>query len=944
MTAIWITNQVVFNGATSGLLIGLIAVSVVLVYRVTRVVNFAAGNIGAVGGSLMPLLVLNYRFPYWLAFGLSLLVGILFSAICELTVIRRLFKSPRIIVLIATVGLAQLATAIARSFPRIEANGQNYPSPSGKIWENSFWGIRITSVQMFTIIFVPMLILGLMLFLKRTTYGKTIEASASNSSLARISGVNPKFISTFVWALSGLVSTIAVILLSAQTGGAAGVSSIGQLTIARTLLVFLFAGMHSYPRTIIFGILLGIAEGLVRFNFLSEVGLSDLCIFLLIMILISRSRNSFNEQEYFRFAPRVQPLPRKIFDIRWFALLPKFSAALIICAFLLLPIVVSKPSSHLLFASIACFGICAMSLTVITGWLGQVSLSQMSFAGIGALLTATLSRGIEFDIWILDYNGPPVPFALSIVIATLFVATLTMLIGIGTLKTSGTRLAILTFTFAVAAQQFVYRQKFFSQGNPSSVRLKRGEIFGINIDSQRSYYYLCIVVLITVYVLLSHLRQSGFGRSTIAVRDNPTVAASYTVSPDRIKRIAFSLAGGLAALGGGLIAGLLKNVPLKEQYFTVSDSLTLVGMIIIGGLGTLSGPIIGAFWIVGVPALFPGNELVPLLTSSLGLLIIVMYFPGGFSQIGFLIRNYFGEWVLRRRPEEVKELEAKESVESLLKSRDREADRQRDSKVGVVALRVQDLHVRFDDLVIVPGVSFEIGASEIVGLIGTNGAGKSTIMNAIGGFIPSRGGIELFGEPLSGLSIGERARLGLGRTFQTALLFPELTVYQTIQVALASREQSGFISSALSLPRARKIERRNRSEADEIVSFLQLGQYVDTLTMDLSTGTRRIVELANLLAVNAKMFCLDEPTAGLAQRETEAYGPFLVSICQELRASALIVEHDMPLVMAMSDRILCLETGNIIAEGTPAYIRNNPQVIASYLGTDERAIGRSNQS
>ena len=230
---------------------------------------------------------------------------------------------------------------------------------------------------------------------------------------------------------------------------------------------------------------------------------------------------------------------------------------------------------------------------------------------------------------------------------------------------------------------------------------------------------------------------------------------------------------------------------------------------------------------------------------------------------------------------------------------------------------------------------------EIVGLIGTNGAGKSTLMNSIGGFVPSEGSVELLGTMIAGRSSQRRARGGLGRTFQAATLFPELTVVETVQVALESQHRTRLAGTALHSPFARKAERAKLAQAHELISFLGLGRYANAYIAELSTGTRRIVELAGLLALEARMLCLDEPTAGVAQRESEAFGPLLKRIRDELDASILIVEHDMPLIMSISDRVYCLEQGAVIAQGTPDEVRNNPNVIASYLGTDTRAIERS---
>ena len=181
----------------------------------------------------------------------------------------------------------------------------------------------------------------------------------------------------------------------------------------------------------------------------------------------------------------------------------------------------------------------------------------------------------------------------------------------------------------------------------------------------------------------------------------------------------------------------------------------------------------------------------------------------------------------------------------------------------------------------------------------------------------------------------------MGRAFQNARIFGGLTVRETVMVALEARQRSlldpvDARAAAVAAP-----ERRKRTQAEEIISYLGLGRYADNLMSELSTGTRRIVELGALLALDTQLMLLDEPTAGVAQKETETFGPLIKAIQKDLGSAILIIEHDMPMVMSISDRIYCLEAGTVIAEGTPEEVRHNPAVIASYLGTDERAIQRS---
>ena len=189
-----------------------------------------------------------------------------------------------------------------------------------------------------------------------------------------------------------------------------------------------------------------------------------------------------------------------------------------------------------------------------------------------------------------------------------------------------------------------------------------------------------------------------------------------------------------------------------------------------------------------------------------------------------------------------------------------------------------------------------------------------------------------------------RARAGLGRTFQRADLFADLTVRETVSLALEARERTTLTSTLLVLPEGTRAERRKAAQADELIGFLGLGRYADAAIRELSTGTRRIVDLACLLALDARLLCMDEPTAGVAQKEAEAFGPLIKRVQAELGASILVIEHDIPLIMAISDRMYCLEAGRVIAEGPADVVRNDARVIASYLGTDERAVARSGPS
>ena len=344
-------------------------------------------------------------------------------------------------------------------------------------------------------------------------------------------------------------------------------------------------------------------------------------------------------------------------------------------------------------------------------------------------------------------------------------------------------------------------------------------------------------------------------------------------------------------------------------------------------------------WVKGIPAIFGASDEVRLLTSGVGLLLLLMYFPGGIMQLLYKLRDF----LLGLADERMAARDVPVPVSAMDKPVPITSERTVAVEEGHPWLSVRDVQVHFGGKVAVDDVSIDVYQGELVGLIGSNGAGKSTLMNAISGFVPFRGEVEVLGRDIAHLPSYRRHRGGLGRGFQHAKLYPDLTVREALMVSMEARDRSLLVPSLLGVPPSPGMERRKRADVDGLMDFVGLGRYADHFISNLSTGTRRIVELASLLAVDAKVLLLDEPTGGVAQRESEAFGPLIRRIQAELGAAVVVIEHDMPLVMSISDRVYCLEAGSVISEGSPEEVRNDPLVIASYLGTDVRAIERSGE-
>jgi ABC-type branched-subunit amino acid transport system ATPase component/ABC-type branched-subunit amino acid transport system permease subunit len=1001
------TANTVFEGFVEGLSFALIAMGIVLVYRSSRIINFAVASLGLPAAAVLAVFVVRSDWPYWIALVFALLVGTASGTAIELTVIRRLFKAPRVIVLVATIGIAELATAVTLPLQHLYTSTQSaagtYPTPVNSTWH--IWHITITGPQLLVLIAVPPVVIFLWWLLGHTRFAVSVRASATNADLARLTGISPKLMSTYIWTIAGFLSAISVILYATQQRSTELVQ-VGPDTLLAGLTAALIGGMRSLPRAAIGGILIGVVREILFFNFSdpTQTGLTQFLLFLLVLVMVAyMSRVDDAGGESFSFAPRVPQVPERLREIWWVRRMPQMIAVVGLLIGLLIPFVVTKSSSHLSFETILGFAICAVSLTVLTGWAGQLSLGQMGFAGIAALTAARLTTGVTLNIgvghnrfingsvrpiWFLigaacliaaasfigialsrgtrrrsraiaaafavgalgfgavalrAANDPsstlhPFPFILSMLAGAVLACVTAIAVGIGALRVKGLLLAISTMAFAIAAQDYIFPRPFFDPEGINQVTLPRGHLGPIDLTHRnRAYYWMVFAVLIIVLLVVGHLRRTGIGRAIVGVRENENNAAALTVSPTRSKLIAFALGGFVAGVGGALLGGALVNIGYTTQLFTVDDSFRLVAMAVIGGIGSLAGAVVGALWVVGLPAFWPNNSSVQLLTSSIGLLVVVMYFPGGLVQIGYWLRGSLLNWLEQRLPER-----PAKTITAPPVSLRRESAIPLTFNTDGSVLSTRALSVRFGGLTAVDAVDFHANAGEVVGLIGTNGAGKSTLLNAIGGFVHSDGEVMLMGRNISSLPPYMRSRDGLGRTFQAATLFPELTVRETVMLALEARRRTSFWGSLLIPMYTVPVERAKRSEASELIDYLGLGRYADRFVAELSTGTRRIVELTTVLAVAPRVICLDEPTAGVAQREAEAFGPLIKRVQAELDATLIVVEHDMPLILSISDRIYCLESGAVIAEGSPAEVRDNPQVVASYLGTDERAIQRSN--
>ena len=908
LASVTLNQSILTIGLFTGLSYALLGVGLLLVYRATRVINFAHGEIGAFGAAVLAKLVIDYHWNFFAALAVALAIGGGLGALIEWTVVRRLFDRPRFVLTIATIGAAQILFFAQLALPNLDRPGA-YPTPIDRVLRVGDFFLR--SEHFMVLAFAPAAIAGLIFLLNRNPYGLAIRACAENSDAAQMAGVSTRRVSSFVWILAGMLATLTVVLVNPLKATVAGVPSLalGPGLLLRALVAVLIGRFVSLPWTVAGGVAVGVIESLLYAN-VQNPGAPDMALLVLAAVLVLwRGKTMVVDHGGSWFdTPRGSTGDERAASRR-----PVVIGAAV-AAGALVPLIASASSQTFLFSRMLIFALVALSVTVLTGWAGQLSLGQFAFVGLGAMTTAGLV-------------GRGMPFGTAVIYATAASAIASVAIGAPALRVRGPLFAVLTLAFAVAANSWILNQSWFL-GDRTLANLPRGKLGPFDLGSQRAYYYLCLVVVAVVAIGVGRLRRTGVGRAIIAVRDNEHGAASFTISPALAKLTAFGLAGAMAGLAGGLLAGLF--VQFGSDAFRPDLSFLVVAIAVIGGLGSVPGAIGGSIFVLGVPAVFGNSLEAQLLTSGAGLLVLLLVVPGGLVEVVGRLQRLLPT----AAPEEPHVADVV-PVPALRTEAEAAA-------VGDVVLAATDIVVRFGGLIALDGVTVTARAGEIVGLMGTNGAGKSTLMNVIGGYTSADAGtVELFGADVTDLAAFARARLGMGRVFQDARLFGDLTVSETVRLALEHEDRAELTPSLLGLGPSRRGERKKQTRADDVIDTLNLGDYARTCIGDLSTGTRRIVELACQIALESRVLLLDEPTAGVAQKDAEAFGPLIKTVQGELGATVVLIEHDLPLVMSLSDRVYCLGAGKVIAEGPPDAVRSDPLVIASYLGTDDRAIIRS---
>jgi ABC-type branched-subunit amino acid transport system ATPase component/ABC-type branched-subunit amino acid transport system permease subunit len=914
---------VLLLGLIVGLTYGLLAVGLVLIYRTNRIINFAHGQVGAFGAAFFGIEVVKWHLPYWVAFLPALAVAAAVGALAEAAVVRRLKRAPLIMSVVATLGVGQFLVLFAFAINSQAGAGATYPQPVG-LPVFQVGALLVTPAYSGMLILSPLVVLLVGAFLKFSRYGMGIRAAAANPEAARMAGIFSSRMSSLAWGLAGCLAAFSAILTQPTQGFTTG-DTFGPSLLLVALTGAVLARMQSLPRALFAGALIGIIEQLLLWNY-AQSGLVQLALFVIILgsLLVQKQRvGRAEEKGSWATVQAARPLPAAIRSLPSVRALGPAVCVLFLLAFLLLPTVISNANSVKLTGTFG-FVIIGLSVGIVTGLGGQLSLGQFALASVGAFASYEVSKrtGNFFE---------------SFLYAGIASALVSVLIGLPALRIKGLLLTVTTLSFALVIPSYVLQQDWaLGSGHDPG----RPIVAGHPLDTGRSYYYVGLLTLLAALLIARNVRNSGVGRRLVAVRDNEDAARAFTVPASLVKLQGFALAGFLAGIGGAMYGHSLSLI--GAQAFPTRASIDVVVIAVIGGIGLLSGPLLGAAVVQG--ATFLPLDSAGLAATSLGQLLIIMYIPGGLGSLVTPLRDRVANALARRAAVDVEAAYAAErgfnATGTGTGQRPRlRVPRQRRTSPSGLLLEANSLRKSFGGVRAVRGVSFDVRPGETLGLIGPNGAGKTTTFELLAGFTRADdGSVRYGGRDVTSLGPEARGRLGLIRSFQDAALFPTLTVLECVQLSLERVWPTKLAPALLGL---RGQDRRKAERAEELIAWMGLERYRSSQIQELSTGTRRIAEIACLVALEPQLLLLDEPSSGVAQKETEALGALLVRLKEELGLTLIIIEHDIPLIMGISDRIVCMADGEVIAAGSPDVVRNDPAVVEAYLGGSVTAIERS---
>ena len=893
----------IISGLVSGSIYGLSAVGLVLTYKTSSLFNFAYGAVAAISAYAFYTLHVEHGMAWPLAAAVSVVgvgapLGLVLERLGTLLAGKGLTLKVTatvgvLLVIIAAITLIYGLESV-RAVPVFLRNGQF-----------TLNGVAVQDAQAITFGFALVATAALYAFFRYTRFGATIRAVVDNPALLELTGISSTRTRRYAWLIGTLFAAATGVLVAPILSSLDPVQL--TLLVAAAFGAAAVGAFRSLPLAFAGGLVIGVVSALASKYFTTGIlaGVPPAAPFLvLFLVLLAIPRRYLAEASLAIPANRptwTTPMPLQV------------SGGILLIVFLAL--VPAFAGIHLTDWTVAlAYVIVFLSLGLLVRMAGQVSLCHVTFLAIGAAALGHLTAG----------GVPWVPaLALSAVIA----APIGALLAVIATRLSPLYLALATFGFGLCVQDLFYQQSYMFGSTGAGLNVPGPSWHGLGAGTGYYFVVLGFVVLAALSMLV--LERSRLGRLLRGMADAPTAVDTSGAMTRITWVLVFAVSAGVAAVAGGLGAAAQQTVSI-DSYQPIT-SLSLFAVVIIAPGGTPWYAVAAGLSFIVPTSYITGVAAGYWLTLLFGIgAILYSVLPPSMHGAPLAIQRTLGQW-FRKRGRGALDRASTGGGDAGHAARTAGV-LTRPVKPGTLA--VEELRVRFGGLVAVDGLNLRVPTDRVTGLIGPNGAGKTTTFNACSGLLaPAGGRVSLDGRNLSKMGPARRAQLGIGRTFQQMQLFDSLTVREN--VALGVEAKLAGTNPLRHLVPGKNDRRAVAAGADEAMGVTAIKDLADSPAAALSTGQRRLVDLARCLAGSHRILLLDEPSSGLDRRETERFGQVLKSIVAERKAGILLVEHDMSLVMKVCDYIYVLDFGRLIFEGSPKEVLASPEVRAAYLGRDE---------
>ncbi|MFI5040566.1 MAG: ATP-binding cassette domain-containing protein [Acidimicrobiales bacterium] len=908
-----------FLGLGNGGTFAALALALVLTYRASGVINFATGAQALYGayvfaflrdGKVLLLIPglpntvdLHRNLAMVPALVLALLISAAFGALLYVVVFRPLRNAPALARAVASLGvLVAMQTMMSN---RLGTS----PVSVAAIYPSNRWtwqGMTLLSDRFYLALTVVLLTLVITALYRWTRFGLLTRATAESQTGAFISGISPDRIALLNWIISGAVAGFAGILIAPL---APVTPDSYTLFVVPALAAAIVGGFQYLVPTVSAGILIGMIQAWLvflagKYSWMPQSGVGEIVPLVVMLVALLVTGRAVPVRGTLLRAPLGRaPRPRSLTTPIVMGLVVGASA-----------LVLTHGTARVSVITTLIGAIIALSLVVVTGYAGQVSLAQLALAGAGAFTLSGLTESWH------------VPFPIAPLLAALVATVVGVILGLPALRLRGLTLGVVTLALAFGLEAIWFRNTQIIDS--AGARVVQPRLFGIDLSigigkafPRLPFGFMCLVVCGLVALGVARLRTSSLGSAMLAVRANERSAAGIGINVVFVKVVSFAIASFIAGIGGSLLA--YRQGIVTWESFTALGGLAILSTAYLAGVtsvfGGLQAGIIGAGGLV----YFITDRWINLgdwfpIISGVALIVTLIRHPEGIASAGHELADRLSAWRGKRSGA----LDADVAVTEPVKVSAADAivsTRQAPPADAPAVLAVNGLTVHYGGVIAVSGLSLYVPAGGIIGLIGPNGAGKTSAIDAISGFAKAKGTVVLDGSRIDDLPAHKRVRRGLARTFQALELYDDLTVEENVGAAAFGAKGEA-----------------RQDDVRRALDLVGIADLHDRHAGDLSQGQRQLVSIARACAAEPRVLLLDEPAAGLDTNESAWLGERIRNITST-GTGVLLIDHDVALVLGICDYLYVLDVGSVIAEGDPASIRSDRAVAAAYLGNTHDA-------